>query len=848
MQDMSITGDRYSTVELSRGIVLPDVRQPGEAQAGSDGGLSLEGMLNFLSDMNNEPAWRVLADVCADYYDNNQLNSNVLQLLESRGVPPIIINLIQPTVNAILGMQAKNRRDWMVGFGDDGQSEMSAKAINKKLKAAETDSRADRAVQQAYAAQVKSGLGWVEVGRNSDPFAGRYRSDYIHRREIWWDWRYAEEERWRYLTRKQWYDEDHLIQVMPKHAALIKGTCAGWPMDSFAMVAGMLNGEKTTLADSYERERAFTVSEHEWRDTTRRRCVTFEVWYRIWKTGLVCRLPNNKVIEFGLKNPRHMAAYQAGILQPFSATFPQVRQSMWLGPHRMFDRKSPYPHKHFPYVPFFGYREDLTRIPYGVIRAMISPQDEINARRSRMLALMGSRRMQIDSDALDTNYNSLEDAVEEISRHDGTIVTNPNRRNVAGVHVTDNGDLTAQQFQVLAESKSEIHQVSGVFPSMAGNDTKAVSGIALAGFVEQVTTTLAEINDEYQDANTRVGQLLMSLVVEDSMHPHAVTVGEGKAKKQIFLNRSTGDNEFGDTVKENDIGMAHLELELQETPSSQTYRQQQFAQLAEITKALPPQVQQFVIDFVIESTDHPDRKKMGKRIRSALNIPEDGVDGEQDIDPAVQQVQAQADEAIKMLQEQLQMMAEELDAAKKAAADKAGDQDLKRIELDQKRVESERKDAIEREKMAAEQARAANEQQSAQDADEAARDREFMSGLQADANGNGIPDIEEVVASVVDKLTPLIDAVQGDVKKMTDSLTKSVEKMQSELKVAAAAKPVPIEPPKVIFEAGAFNISPVTNVQAGKPSAKTIKLSEDGKSATVTPNDSNDETGKKGTL
>lgn len=770
--DVNPDGERYSAVALSKEFTISDVRQPGEVQASQDGGLSLESMMTFLQDIAIEPSWRPTADKCADYYDNNQLDAEVMSLLEQRGIPPIIINIVQPTINTVLGMQAKNRRDWIVNFGDDGQSELAAKAINKKMKLAETSSRADRAVQQAYAAQIKAGLGWVEVARNSNPFDPRYRVDYVHRREIWWDWRDPDESKWRYLVRKKWFDEDQLIQGMPQFKHLITATCHGWPMDSFAYINSGLTSERTNLSDAYDRERAFTVSEHEWRDTTRQRCVTYEAWYRKWKNGLVCRLPNDQVIEFEQNNPRHMAAFQAGVLSPFPAVYPQVRQSLWLGPHRLFDRKSPYKHRHFPYVPFFGYREDLTNVPYGLIRAMISPQDEINARRSRMMALMGSRRAEIDNDALDPNFNTIEDAADEISRHDSVIVTNPDRKHDNGVRIKDNGDLTAQQFQVLQESKSEIHQVSGVFPAMAGNDQKAVSGIALAGFVEQGTTTLAEINDEYQDSNTRVGQLLMSLVVEDSMHPHTVSVGEGKGKTSIFLNKPVGVDQFGDDVKENDVGTAVLNLELQEVPTSQTYRQQQFAQLAEITKALPPQVQQFVIDFVIEASDHPDRKKMGKRIRSALGIPEDGVDGEQQIDPAVEQIKTQATEQIQALTEQLQAMMAELEAAKKEASDKSGALEVQRAEVDRKSAADQEKIQIERERMAAEQARQNQESADKQAEADRQKDEQFLSSLMADANENGIPDIDEVATMVIKKVTPVIE--QGLAK-----ITKSIEDMRA---------------------------------------------------------------------
>lgn len=652
-----LVSDVNGRVQLARDYVNRDVihadDQPGEAEALKDGGLSLIALCTFLEDMGQEPAWRTMADKCCDYYDNKQLDSDLLQLMEERGVPPLISNLIKPTIDAVLGMEAKNRRDWMVTYGDQGESEQVATGINQKLNTAERDAKADRAISQAYAGQIKGGLHWVEVGRHSNPMRDSpYRVNAVHRREIWWDWRNYEEEDWRYLVRKKWFDEDHLVQAMPTMEALIRGACRGWPQFGFGrMVNEPIGNQIRNLSDQAEaNERAFAVSEHEWRDMARHRAVVYEVWYRVWKRGLVCRLPNNRVIEFDIKNKRHLAGYQAGIMSPFMATYPQVRQSLWIGPHRIFDRKTPHPHNHFPYVPFMGFREDTTQIPYGLIRTMISPQDEINARRSRIQALSGSRRAEIDNDAVDTLYNTLDDVVSDISRADSVIITNPTRTNKQhGIRITDNGDLTQAQFEMLKESKDEIHQASGLFPSMLGDSSGATSGIAINSLVEQSTTTLGEINDEYGDSRRRVGELFLSLIVEDSKHEHSVSMGEGKSKSTIYFNRPTGTNDVGDVVKENDVSMANLKLELEDVPSTQTYRQQQFAQLAEITKALPPNVQQFVIDFVIEASDNPDRHKMAKRIRSALGIPEEGTDGQAQEDPQVMQLKQQA----QAMQEQL---------------------------------------------------------------------------------------------------------------------------------------------------------------------------------------------------
>lgn len=754
-----IVTDRHSRIELNNpshgqreGNALLD-----DETIEKQGGLAEVDLVKLLEGTQNEPRWRASADRCADYYDNNQLDSETLDLMRRRGVPAIIINLIHPTINTVLGMEARERTDTQVTF-DEPMFEHVAIALNKKLSDFERGTNADRAVSNAYAGQVKAGLHWVEVGRNPNPFANSgYRCKDIHRREIWWDWSEGDPEDWRYLIRKRWIDADRLATVMPMHKDLIRYVSNRW--QGWGRFAEDVS-ERTGLGQSYDIERAFTITENEWRDTDRRRLVTFEVWYRVWKRGLVGMLNNGKRIEIDLNNPRHAAAVAAGVLQPTYVAYPKMRQAFFIGPHRVIDRWSPLPHHGFPYTPFFGYREDLTRAPYGLIRVMLSPQDEVNARRSRLMALLGSRRMIIDNDALDTSYNSLEDAAEEVSRHDMVLVTDPKRRNRANaIDIKDNGDLSNGQIAMLHESKGEIQQASGVFGAMQGDSKNIGSRVILDGLVQQGTTTLAEINDNYQHSRREVFEQALAFIKADSMHEHAVGVGEGKGRKTILLNKPVYDESIGDTTLANSVAASDARVVLQEVPSSATYRQQQFAQLTELTKSLPPAIQAFVTPFVMEATDLKDRKQIASVIRKQIGMPEPGTEDAEDgqnmdpmQNPQIQALLQQYDGAINELTAKLEETIQTLETEKMKAADKSEANAIKQHEVDTKA-------ALERERMA-------QQERHSQQAAEQQRDKEFLTGLQADADGNGEPDGKQLVGDILKELLPHLKRIEKRIDKV----------------------------------------------------------------------------------
>lgn len=618
-----------------------EIGNPNSADVPRDEGLRLFQLETILAECRQQPNWRLQADIEADYYDGNQLDAETLWAMEERGQAPLITNLIKPTIDVVLGMEAKTRTDWKVrSEADDEAGDDLADALSVKLHKAEVESRADRACSDAYAHQIKVGLGWVEVSRESDPLKGAYRVQSVHRREIFWDWRAKQPDlsdaRW--LIRRQWLDEDIVTAAFPNMKRIVGALVGSTPINDLLM------DEDTGLAQSLDVARGSSIDQSMWLNIDRRLVCVYEVWYRKVVRGHVIRLPNGRVVEFKLDDEKHVSAALAGIVNPQPATFMKPHLSWWIGPHKCHDGPSPYRHQNFPYVPFVGFREDRTSIPYGLIRTMKSPQDEVNARKSKMMWLLSSRRVVADSDAVE-DHNQ---AAAEVARPDAYVILNANRKPTSQFAVEDGGQMANQQFEVMKEAKNEINQSAGVYQSMLGANSNATSGTALNTLVEQGSTTLAEINDNARYARRQVGEILFELVKEDNEgRPISVKVGDGLTEKVIVLNQLSRDEKTSQPIILNNVSRVHTRVVLDDVTSSPTFKAQQQAQLMELTKALPPQAQSLIIDFVIESTDLPKRREMADRLRKGLGIQTGN--GEQDQEKA--QMRQQIEQLTGALQE-----------------------------------------------------------------------------------------------------------------------------------------------------------------------------------------------------
>jgi hypothetical protein len=578
--------------------------------------LTLSEWQDILGEIQQQPAWRRDADTEADYYDGNQLDSETLQAMQELGMAPIIENLIAPSIDSVLGMEAKNRLDWRVTSQGSNKHAEIAEAINEKLNEAERESKADRACADAYAAQCKVGAGWVTVGHEHDPFKYLHRAEYVHRNEVFWDWNSREPDLSdaRYLVRKRWHDVDVLQVAFPKQADLIKNAGYGWATtDIETMLDG---GQSTGLSRGYAEERAWTLLEHEWRQLYRRRLCLSEVWYRRWVRIKVLRAPDGRVVEFDPDNFDHQVAVQSGMVQLQEAMTSKVRLSWWIGPHKLADIPNPYGHGKIPYVPFFGKREDLTGVPYGLIRPMKSLQDEINARNTKMQWLLVAKRVTMTRGVADVNTTR-----NEAARPDAVHVLDPAKMRDGGVFkVESDFTLNQQQYQALVDKRESLKNVAGIYKAFEGQNGNATSGRAIDSLVDQSTQTLAEINDNFRFARAAVGDLLMSNVTEEigQMETDVEVKGAfATGAKVIKLNQRAQD-EQGREFLNNDLQRARLKVALSDVPSTASYRKQRFMLLSELGKSLPPNLQAIMLPYIVAASDEPERDVIVKELRKAL--------------------------------------------------------------------------------------------------------------------------------------------------------------------------------------------------------------------------------------
>jgi hypothetical protein len=584
------------------------------------GALSVDELMQITREIRNQPDWRTQADKEADYADGNQLSSELLTRLKAAGMPPAKENIITPAIAALCGYEAKTRTDWRVSADGEAGSRDMADAMNYKLNQAERHSKADKALSRAFRAMVTVGVGFVEVARAANSLDFGFKCRYVHRNEIWWDLRSTEPDfsdaRW--LRRRRWIDKDLAAQTFPEHAELLRHGYAGW-FDLMAEAGDMSTG----LMSADEAERAWTKTEDAWHNTENRTVAIDEVWYRRWERVKMMRIKGGRSVRYSETNAAHVAALMAGKVVLVEEVIPTVRRSYWVGAHMLHDSASPYPHQHFPYVPVIGYREDMTGVPYGLVRDMVFPQDNLNSTISKLRWGIASAKTVRTKGVLAMTDDQFR---RTISRVDADIVLDPQALQQGGkFEVSRDFQLNAQQFQLMNDSRQAVQRVSGVSASFMGQAGSATSGLQEQTQLEQSQVSIADLMDNFHEARTMVGEMLMALIIEDIGEEEQTIIIDGDSMqpaRTVKINVQEIDPQTGRAYLNNDISNARLKVSLDDVPTSSGFRAQQLNALTEAVKSAPAQLQQVILPFMVNLMDLPKKERVLEAIQQATAQPD----------------------------------------------------------------------------------------------------------------------------------------------------------------------------------------------------------------------------------
>jgi hypothetical protein len=210
---------------------------------------------------------------------------------------------------------------------------------------------------------------------------------------------------------------------------------------------------------------------------------------------------------------------------------------------------------------------------------------------------------------------------QQSARIDADIILDPQHMAQSGAvfKVERDFELNNQQFQMLNDSRAGIARASGITAGFQGQQGTATSGLQESTQIEQATQSLADLMDSFRFARTKVGELLLSMIVEDMIGKPEQVLIRGNAIKEdrvISLNEPVTD-EDGSEYLSNDVSRTILKVAVNDVPSTSSFRSQQLAAMSEAFKSMPQEYQVIALPHLLALMDVPDKEEIIKAIKEA---------------------------------------------------------------------------------------------------------------------------------------------------------------------------------------------------------------------------------------
>ena len=410
-----------------------------------------------------------------DYYDGKQLTDTEKQALVKRGQPPVIFNRIQRKVNYLKGLEAQTRKDpkaFPRTPGDDG----AAQAATDALRYVCDDQDWDAKRSDAYENIIVEGTAAIMVGAAQsrdaiDPALtqipwDRFYFDPYARRVDFSDAAY--------MGIVTWMDEAEAKRKFPGREDVLTSTIA-----------------QARDSQTYDDRPKFNM----WADYARKRVRVNEEYY----------------LENGQWS--YCVYTKAGFLiDPAPSPYLDVDGQ----PENPIKAISAY--------------VDRDNNRYGEVRAMISPQDEVNKRRSKGLHLISSRQIRMSRAAL--GEMSASEVKRELARPDGVIFAENGE-----VEVLQTGDMAAANFQMLQEAKAEI-DLLGPNAALAGKNENDASGRALLAQQQGGMIEVALLMDRLRHLSLAVYRSVWARIRQYWQEPRWIRVTDDERNLRfIGINR-----------------------------------------------------------------------------------------------------------------------------------------------------------------------------------------------------------------------------------------------------------------------------------------------------------------------
>jgi hypothetical protein len=474
----------------------------------------LEQLESWFSDATDwDDTWRDNAKTWYDYYHGTQWTSDEEAALIERGQAVTTYNHIAPAIDAIIGGERQNRPEVKM-VGRSGGDEQLAQVKTELYGYIEDNSNTNDELDRMVQDALVTGRGWLFVypAINGKDFED-IKHMYIDYRDMFID---------NYSKNDSLSDARYITQAVYTDADIIKSTFPKFKED--------LISETSLGFDSSSDDEIY----YDNKDRSRPRLMN--TWFRD---------------ENG-----------------------DVTTAVWVKGQLLYKKKDPYTLKDFPYV-CYTVKRDMENMPYGLVKSMVSPQDEVNKRHSKALHYLNAKQVLAEEGA----FEDWNEAKKTLARPDGITKLTDRALAEGKVQIIDNTQLATSHIQMMEHAKGQVMALAGINAAYVGQggqyESAKKSQVAIAG----AQNVLVPMLNKLRIARHRLAKITMNLVPDFYGEERLIRILQPTGEYAFMPINSPQLLDNGMVGRLNDISNDDVDVIIEDAPSGLNDRIEQFNQL-----------------------------------------------------------------------------------------------------------------------------------------------------------------------------------------------------------------------------------------------------------------------------
>jgi hypothetical protein len=524
--------------------------------------------------------WRLQYDQNLKFYYGDQWNDELKQEFADVGAMPFVVNRIEPIVTTYTSLQiAARKRIAYKATTSLSKHDLLAEYLNNMLYVIQSQNDFQNKSTQKYTDALIGGLGWSHFGYEPDSTC-TFFYDYVDPREIYFDPddQSARMEDSQFVARSYFVNGTKLKKRYPKYSEYFDNLI-GKPAGTNS-TGEFASGGAGAIRDDYVPYSDLNHGdglEELW--VLGRSARIVEVYYKKnvkYYEAIVAFPPENPE---GVVTEQYFSTFDKEIAESRKVKGSSLEElegtQIWKGvfcadvllEHGAIDGQIPN-QKHFPLIPLCLKRNYLS-IPYGVVDGLIPLSTCLNYVWTKTIHGLNSKYLIIDEDNI--NLEKMRPILrDELNRRDGMIFT----KNPHQVQLINSETLLPFLERTLTRIDLEFEQRTQLFDELKGEQTNAVSGVAIQARAVNAARTQNPLHATYEHMLFSEGQLILDTI-------------RGIKNLQYAFNYYK-DNKFNQGYLSDEISTINFEIFADFTPNFATSHEEEAAKFEALLNSPNP--------------------------------------------------------------------------------------------------------------------------------------------------------------------------------------------------------------------------------------------------------------------